>query len=300
MTNLNERIALGIDIGGTEVKAVALRLPDVVLGIYRLPSDAKKGPAAVRSAVGKAVQYFRNDGILFSRIGMGCAGSVDSVTGVVLNSPNFSDWRDIPLRDWIEEDFHLPVTLNNDANCATFTEWTLGNARGSRNAVLLTFGTGVGGGLILNQQLYRGSTGTGGEIGHFSLHADGRSCPCGNQGCFERYCSGTALQDQAPGHTAKEIFERAEESPFKELIEVYLKDLKIAITSLANIFDPDTILLGGAMANGIEPHLNEIRSWVKARAFPAVGTRVKIVKTRFGNESGAMGAALLAFEKDPT
>lgn len=298
MVLAGKKIALGIDIGGTRIKTVALEAPNKVLSEFRIDSDAKLGPDAVRNAVRTAVEHYRKGKIDFSCVGLGCAGSVTPKTGIVLNSPNFAQWKDVPLRQWVEEDFGKPATVNNDAKCAMFTEFKLGNAQGSTNAILLTFGTGVGGGLIINKQLYVGSTGTAGELGHFSIHADGILCNCGNTGCFERYCSASALERMLPGYTAKEIFAKAAlgEQPYGQYLQKFLSYLKIGVTSMANIFDPDVILLGGGLSRGIEPHLSEIQTWIKEHAFPAVALKTKITTTKFANQSGAIGAALLALE----
>lgn len=293
-----KQVTLGIDIGGTRIKAVALEIPDKVLEKYEGPSDAEDGPGAVRQALGLAVEYFQNKGLTPTRIGIGCAGSVEPVTGIVRNSPNFASWSNVPLKAWIEEDFGVPVSVDNDANCAVFAEWKVGNGRGCRNLVLLTLGTGIGGGLILNDRLYRGSTGTGGELGHFSIHADGKECPCGNRGCFERYCSASALRETVGGKfSAREIFMQANTEYFAKIISRFMSDFQIGLTSLANIFDPDAILIGGGVAKGVAAHFDELEVWLRGHAFPAVAARVKLDVTKHGNLSGAMGAALLSLEQ---
>ena len=296
MRNTSKEIALGLDIGGMRIKTVAISADAEILEEFRLDSDAKHGPHAVRKAIGVAVEHYRNLSIGFSKIGVGCAGSVMPKSGVVLNSPNFADWKNVPLRAWVEEDFKVPAVVANDANCAMFTEWKLGNAKNCDNAVLLTFGTGIGGGLILNRRLYSGSTGTAAELGHFSIHANGIECPCGNRGCFERYCSASALEKQCPGFTAKQVFENASEEPFRGVLANHFANLKIALTSICNIFDPDVILIGGGIATGLAKYLPEIRDSVKRSAFQTIANHVQIIPTKFGNQSGSIGAALLAFE----
>lgn len=288
-------IALGIDIGGTRIKAIALECPDQVIGQYEGPSDADISPEAVRKAIGLAVQYFYGKGLTPFCIGVGCAGSVTPDSGVVRNSPNFSNWLNVPLKDWISQDYHLPTTVDNDANCAAFSEWKIGNGKGSQNMVLLTLGTGVGGGVIIQRQLYKGSTGTGAELGHFSIYANGKKCPCGNSGCFERYCSASALREAAGGKfSAREIFMQAGKEPFPAIIERFLADFKVGLTSLANVFDPDCIVIGGGVAKGVAVYFDEIKGWLKSHAFPSVGKNVRLEVTKFGNLSGAIGAALLA------
>src|SRR5207244_2747805 len=124
---------------------------------------------------------------------------------IVATSPNFSAWRNVPLKAWVEQDHGLPCSVENDANCALVTEWKIGNAQVFQNALLVTLGTGIGGGLLINGNIYRGATGTAGEIGHLSIHADGIPCNCGNVGCFERYCSASSLARQSTA-PPEEIF----------------------------------------------------------------------------------------------
>lgn len=291
------KTALGLDIGGTKIKAIALQAPDQILAETVIPSKASEGPDAVRRAIHSCIHLFQEKNISFQAIGVGCAGSVDPKNGVVRNSPNFTAWKDIPLRDWISQDCRLPACVENDANCAVLSEAKIGAGRGFKNVVLLTLGTGIGGGLVINNQLYRGSTGTAGELGHFSIYANGIECPCGNRGCFERYCSATSVQKKAGGVSPKIVFSKANENPeYKRIVTEFLEDFKIGLVSIANVFDPDCILLGGAVTQGVGTYLEQLQSWVKQHAFPAVGQHVSIRITKHGNLSGALGAALLAMD----
>ncbi|MFM8316682.1 MAG: ROK family protein [Deltaproteobacteria bacterium] len=284
----------GLDIGGTQIKSVILDDSFTVLEETSTPSNANLGPEHVREAILTSLKKLNQSGHQITHLGIGCAGSVDSKTGTVRNSPNFSHWKDINLKSWLSDFSDISVRVDNDANCATLAEWRLGKGQGTTNLILLTLGTGIGGGLILDNRLYRGSTGTGGELGHFSINTQGIACPCGNMGCFERYCSASALKSQLPEFTAKEIFDnRHSNEKCKIAVQAFLKNLKIGLTGLANIFDPDLILLGGAVSEGLKPFASEIMGWLKASAFPAVGDHVKIDFTLFGNNSGAIGAALL-------
>jgi glucokinase len=299
MPTTGKRISIGLDIGGTRLKALALQQPHGILHQIEVASHASEGPEEVRNALRQAVETFKEEGFTPSTIGIGCAGSVDPRTGVVRNSPNFGHWKDVPLREWAELDFNVPVSIENDANCAVFAEWKMGNGQGMENLILLTLGTGVGGGLILNNSLFHGSTGTGGELGHFSIYADGEQCNCGNRGCLERYCSGTALRRNAGDVSSKEVFARPKEPKFAKVIEKFLSDFKVALVSLANTFDPDAILLGGQVSLGVTPYLPELQEWVAKHAFPAVGAHMQILPAKFGNLSGSLGAALLALSEHP-
>ena len=298
MTTRENKKRCGLDIGGTQIKAVVLDDTFQVIEELTIPSNASSGPPAVKTAIFEVIQKFLDNGHSLSFVGIGCAGSVDSVNGVIRNSPNFANWENVELAQWVREGFNLPVKVNNDANCATLAEWHLGEGRGIENLILITLGTGVGGGLILQNRLYQGSTGTGGELGHFSINSNGIICPCGNRGCFERYCSASALKAQLPGLSTKNIFDGVHtDKQCRQLVSDFLHHLKIGLTSLANIFDPDLILLGGGISKGIVPYIDEIRSWVKATAFPAVGAHLKIEFTKHHNNSGAIGAALLDLDR---
>ncbi|NBX75038.1 MAG: ROK family protein [Proteobacteria bacterium] len=288
---------LGIDIGGTKLKAIALSNKSDILKELSIPSRADQGPNFVREAVQEAVHIFQEAGIKFSGIGIGCAGSVDHHAGVVRNSPNFAHWSNVPLRDWIQSDFKVPVAVENDAKCAVYSEWKVGAGKGCKNLVLLTLGTGIGGGLILDGRLFRGATGTAGELGHLSIHTEGIPCPCGNQGCFERYCSATAVKNQAKGVSPKEVFSKASIVPeYKKIIEEFIFNFQVALVGIANMFDPEVILLGGAVTDGLSIYLDKISEHVKSHAFPAVGANLSIKTTQFKNLSGSLGAALLVRE----
>jgi len=292
-----QSITLGLDIGGTKLKAVALLGGKEIVKEFSIPSLADQGPLKVREAIRKTVSEFRESGISFEAIGIGCAGSVDHLNGIVRNSPNFADWSHIPLKSWVEEDFRVPACVENDANCAVFSEWKVGAGEGYHHLVLLTLGTGIGGGLILDGKLFRGATGTAGELGHLSIHADGIACPCGNRGCFERYCSASAVKQLAKGVSPKEVFSKALIVPeYKKIIDAFISEFQIGLVGIANIFDPQCILLGGAVTDGLALYLNEITQWVKSHCFPAVGAQLEIKTTQFKNLSGSLGAALLAKE----
>lgn len=288
-----QNVALGLDIGGTNIKAVTLDFVGKILEQHHNPSHADISPAAVRDAIRATVRQFTHLHSITS-IGIGCAGSVDHERGVVRNSPNFARWKNIPLRQWVAEDFSLPVVVDNDANCAVLAEWKLGAAQGAKNVVLLTLGTGIGGGVVINDQVYRGSTGSAAELGHFSIHADGIWCSCGNRGCFERYCSASALVEKVPGSTARDIMERAVSEPYRSIVSTFIDELSIGITSIANIFDPDVFIIGGAVSLGVVNNLGRLQDFVKKHAFPAVGERMRIGVSKFGHQSGAVGAALLS------
>lgn len=297
MATTAKNLALGLDIGGTRLKAIALNSEGETLHEMEVDSRAGEGPEKVRETLREIVSEFRRLHFDPSVVGIGCAGSVAPKTGVVRTSPNFGAWKDIPLKEWSESDFKVPTFVDNDANCAVVAEWKLGQGKGLRNLVLLTLGTGVGGGLVLDNRLYRGRTGTAGELGHLSIYANGEQCPCGNRGCFERYCSGSAIRRLAGGASSKEVFSNPDNPAYAKVIASFLSNFSTALASIANTFDPEAILLGGQVSLGVQAYLPEIRISVRKQAFPAVGDGLRIELARFANLSGSLGAALIAFEE---
>lgn len=294
MASTQSEVCLGLDVGGSAIKAVAFRAPGEILARHEIASHAATvGPEGVQAAIQETVAYLKSQGFAFSRIGIGCAGSVDFAHGVVINSPNFAHWSNVPIRDWAQERFLVQVALDNDANCAALAEWKLGRAAGSQHMVLLTLGTGIGGGLVLDGRLYRGASGSAGELGHITIHANGIWCACGNRGCFERYCSASALAEKFPSLSAKEVFERARQEPYLSAVRTFIAELQVGLTSVANAFDPECLVLGGALSDGLLPYFEQIELWVKQHAFPSVGANIRLVHAQHGTWSGAIGAALL-------
>lgn len=290
-----------MDIGGTAIKSIVMDATGKTIRELALESHAQTGPEQLRAQMRAVVEAHTKEGLKISCVGVGCAGSVDGHQGLVRYSPNFAAGRNLNLKDWVEEDFGLPCVVENDANCAVVAEWKLGKGKGKQNIVLITLGTGVGGGLILNNRLFRGSTGTGGEIGHFSIDANGAPGAHALPGTFELYCSATAIHRESGTHDAKEVFDSYGKDPrCTEIVDKFLHHFQVAVASLANIFDPDMILLGGAMGEGAMRHIEKIRSWVKSHVFSAIGDHLVIDQAQYGNMAGSIGAALLAFVETPS
>src|SRR5579872_4069392 len=204
-TNMTQRFIVGIDLGGTNIAAAALPTDgSAVLAFGSRLTRADLGADAVTDRIVEAIEdviaeVMKETGAArsdFLGVGLGAPGPLDRERGLVIVAPNLG-WRDFPLRDRITTAVDLPATLDNDANCATVGEWWCGAARGGRNVIGVTIGTGIGGGLILNGDLYHGSSSVAGEIGHTTIDSTGRRCKCGNYGCLEAYASGPAIAERA-------------------------------------------------------------------------------------------------------
>jgi len=200
-TTQRKRYIVGVDLGGTNIVAGAMCLDGSEIHAVRsIPTNSTVGDEGVAGRMVALVEEViaetqRETGATrddFVGVGVGAPGPLDREHGIVLIAPNLG-WKDFPLRQRMQDRLALPTSLDNDANCATFGEWWQGAARGARNVVGLTIGTGIGGGLILNGALYHGSSDMAGEIGHTTIDMNGRYCKCGNYGCLEAYASGPAI-----------------------------------------------------------------------------------------------------------
>jgi glucokinase len=251
-------------------------------------------------------------------IGLGIPCTIDRERGVAISAVNLP-LIDVPVRDLVAERLALPTFIDNDANCAALAEHRFGAARGARNAVVLTIGTGIGGGLILDGRVYRGSSGAGAELGHVVIDAEGPPCQgnCPNRGCVEVLASGTALgregelaasvhPESALGRLAAEglpvdgraVTEAAlaGDGIAVDVVATIGRRLGIALASFANVFEPDVIVVGGGAATAGELLLEPAREELRSRALPPMN-RTPVVPAALGPEAGMIGAATMALEE---
>ncbi|MCB0327158.1 MAG: ROK family protein [Bdellovibrionales bacterium] len=233
-----------------------------------------------------------------SAIGIGVPGFINSTDGVVNSSPNFPSWKFYPLVQRLSQNFKIPLVLENDANCATVGEGWIGNAKDVRNFVLLTLGTGVGAGVIINQQLLRGSRGAGAELGHILIDPEGSPCGCGGKGCLETLVSGTAIERKS-GKKAKDLFQEAlnGDPQAKKIFEQVGVDLGMAIADICFTFDPEKIAIGGRVAQAFEFFFPAIHRTMQERLVNHPSRDTPVVPAKCGDDAGLYGAAKLAFEK---
>lgn len=321
------KYSVGIDLGGTDIKAGLLSESGEIACHLVMPTHADTGPKAVASRIDEAVQQViekaQSAGIDpgdIVGIGIGSPGLIIAETGVVHFSPNFSDWRDVPLADYVKAKLttlDLPIFIDNDVNAMTLGELHHGAGVGLQNIVCLTLGTGVGGGVVIDGEVYHGSSNTAGELGHIVIMPDGRFCGCGNQGCLEAYAGArhiverTVQRIDAGGKssltqtklselTPKQISEAAgagDELAVEILAETG-RYIGIALTSIAHILNPQMAVIGGGIAEAGEKLLFEpIRAEVKKRAMDIPAQAMQIVKAKLGNEAGVVGSAILAFKR---
>jgi len=306
---------VGIDVGGTKMLAVALDKAGNVSEPRRVPTP--ESAAALIDAFVSVVDAQRADAPL-DAVGVGAPGLVDR-HGCLKMAPNLPHVRDLQIKTLLEERLQLPVQVDNDATCAAWGERELGAAKGSDDVVVVTLGTGIGGGLVLDGHLYRGAHGFAGEVGHIKVDPEGIPCPCGGRGCWERYASGSALgrfgREAGEGGPAVRVVElaggdfhdvrgehvgaaaREGDPEALELMNRFAWWVAQGLANLADAFDPATIVVGGGMLESVDLFLDRTRE-----VFPDLvlagpeRPSVDIVPATLGERAGAIGAALVARE----
>lgn len=311
----SDLLSAGFDIGGTNIRGLALGNDGELTQLHQRKhlGDLK---SIVNSIVDISMQIQITTNKKIRNIGIGCAGLVDS-NGVVKTSPNIQAIENFPLRTEVEEKLQIPVIVENDANCAAWAEAKLGAAQDSNNVIVVSFGTGIGAGILLNGELQKGASGYAGEIGHMVIEKGGLACPCGKRGCWEQYASGSALGrianemlnektitkiksntgSQNASITSEQIGIAAQENHPEAIrvIKAYSEQVAIGLGNLTKALDPEVIILGGAITAIGEPLLQPIKeSYLEVTGSGLDSTTVEILLARFGNKAGSIGAAIFA------
>ncbi|MCB1161883.1 ROK family protein [bacterium] len=318
------RILLGLDVGGTNVKAVLATADGRALRRARwrtaelgdTPAAALDGLAA---RVDRLLAAARLAPAALGGLGLACAGLIDGESGRILDAPNLRHWEGAPLGEWLAGRFPCAVAVENDVNALAYGEWRLGAGRGTRHLACLALGTGVGGGLILDGALYRGRRGLAAELGHLVIDREGRRCPCGNRGCLEAYAGARALEAAArralarrraghaaltralgggaPDPRALAAAARGGSALARELLAEAGRALGVAVTSIINAFAPERVILAGGVAAAGALVLGPARAEARARLMNPRVQRLDLRLRALGNDGAALGAALLAAER---
>ena len=305
---------LGIDIGGMTVKGILTDKSGNVYAEGNVSTDSDNGAEAMCENIEKLIAELTDgvDKAAIVGVGMGCPGLIDSVNGVVVFAANLG-LKNFSLAKEIEKRCGFKVKLTNDANAAAFGEARFGAGSKNKNSVLITLGTGVGGGIVIDGKLFEGGKSAGTEIGHTVIVENGLQCTCGRRGCFECYASARALTEQTREAmlknknskmwqaattetiTAKTPFDyMGEDETAKSLVDNYVKHLACGILNMINIFRPEVVMLGGGVSEQGETLTKPLQKIIDAELF--CGTEyapVKIVKANLGSKAGAFGAAAL-------
>ena len=313
-------IAIGIDVGGTSIKGATIRQNGEVLDRFSCPTDKSASPEEMIGKVCDLVNQTLEEKQYEEEIvgiGIGIPGTFNKETGVIVNCPNLPTWAGFNLRAFMEERCKLEVKLVNDADAAALAEAKFGVGRDYRYVLMITLGTGVGGGIVIDKQLYNGNLGMGAELGHMVIEIDGQQCGCGRKGCFEAYGSATALiretklamgrnpkslinecSKELDGAYARAVFlaEKRGDEDAKRVVDNYIKYLCEGLLNYCNILRPNIIVLSGGIANEGENLLNRIRKYMKEHNYGMPKTpEVKIEVASLGYDSGKIGAAALYF-----
>jgi len=304
-------ILVGIDLGGTNIKAGLVTPEGEVICRARCETLADEGPDAVLGRMGSlAEELLDAEGASAADViaaGVGSPGPLNTQTGVVVYTPNLPGWTDIHVSETLKERLGVDVYLEGDANAAAWGEFWRGAGRDVQSMVIFTLGTGVGGGIIIDGELIRGIDDTGGHLGHIVIDPQGLKCPCGNTGCLEAYASATAVvrryremvvaegleDDLGPDVTARDIHERAAAGSEHcgRLIEETGRYLGVALTTVANMINPELAVYSGGMSAAGDLLFGPILEEVRRRALKPCGARIRVVAAELGDDAGVIGAA---------
>lgn len=311
--------AIAVDLGGTRFRvAVGTREGEIEWRVSR-PTQVERGREAVLASLFDAVDEAMStvaDRRTIKGIGFGAPGPLDPWTGVIFNPPNMPGWDMVPIKQLFEERFHLPVKVANDANLAAVGEHRYGAGKGFEHIIYVTVSTGIGGGVIVNNQLLLGHCGFAGEVGHMTIDMHGGVDKCGNVGCLEMIASGTAI-----GRQAREAVESGAETalsrfPLEEITAMTVEELAykgdplsqrilrdagialgVGMVNLAHLFNPRRIIIGGGVSNAGPLLWDAIHETVRARAMTPCHRELEIVPAGLGDDAGLLGGiAIITLE----
>ena len=315
---------IGVDMGGTKILSAVIDAEGNILGTAKVSTKAGRGAGAVIDRIADSIRSaIKESGVAaesIQAVGIGAPGPLDPATGVVIFAPNLG-WRDVPLKAELEARLGFSTFVDNDVNVGTLGEHVFGAGRGIQNVVGIFVGTGIGGGIILQGELFHGASKTAGEIGHIIVKAGGPRCGCGTRGCLEAIASRTAMTKQF----RKAILKKGKESVLSELTDNNLRAIRsgvlakairlndpltlkvfkkvtkylgIGIGSIVNFLNPEMIVLGGGVVEALDDtFLDAIRAATKKYSLPNTLDGVQIVRAELGDNSGILGAAALARQR---
>jgi glucokinase len=296
---VGENLVIGVDLGGT--KTLGARIyPNGDVERHHEIATPTNSQEELLAGIDSLVAELIDDDV--TALGFGIPSRIDQREGRAVASVNIP-LADLDFRDRMSSRFNLPVGIDNDANAAAIAEWKIGAAQGTSDVVMLTLGTGVGGGLILGGKPYRGSTGAGAEVGHIVVVHGGRPCSCGGHGHVESYASGHAaalLAEEAfgPGHDARKLVQLAFEGndQAKEILADIGEHLGSALGSIVNLFNPELIVIGGGFAAAWHFLIGPAERRMREEALPPARDSVKIARAQLGTVAGVVGAGFVAYE----
>jgi glucokinase len=316
---MTDRAAIGVDTGGTRTRAGIVDEQGQVLMRTERPTDPTAGTKGIIAVIEDLLERDADLDVRISSVGIGAAGFIDAERGAVTFSPNLV-YDDPYIRDAVRTRTNLPVVVDNDANVAAWGERSFGAAQGTRDLALITLGTGIGSGFVVSGRLLRGHSGAAAELGHMVIDPDGPECNCGLRGCLEQLASGQAIarmgreaveQDPrssilsfagtADAITAEHVSRAGRE--YDETARTVLRragrSLGIGLSNVANIFDPEVIILAGGVVGAGEAYLGAVRDQLVAMTEAQKRRPMRLDVTSLGKDMGIIGAAALALDESP-
>jgi glucokinase len=313
------KYVIGVDLGGTNIRSAAVWPDGKIIHIERQGAGADDGYLAVVKRIAASVRAVADFmGRDPAAVGLAAPGAIDFKRNVVTRSPNFPGWADAPVSGDVAGLLGIPVLLENDANAAALGEGWMGSARGSSDFVMITLGTGVGGGVVLNGRVWRGSTGMAGEVGHIPVRFGGRKCGCGKHGCLEAYASANSVARLArerigepeaqsllkvtggdPEKIDSSLMAREAASGDRFCQDIFSgagRDIGKAIAAIALTLDVSRFVIGGGMAEALPLMLSPMRKSAIDHAYTLNKDKLVIVKSALGGDAGMLGAAKTAID----
>ena len=313
-----KKYKIGIDLGGTNI-AVGIVTEDGEISAKKSVKTGSQRPFEdiVKDMADCTLSLLEENGVSLEdvlHIGIGAPGSIDTANGVIVYANNFKYGDHVPMANLLRKHIDKPVYIGNDANVAALGEVISGAAKGLKNAIMITLGTGVGGGIVIDGKIYEGQYSAGAELGHIMIVKDGEQCTCGRKGCWEAYASATALirqtakamrenpdslmnqlttLDNVSGRTAFEAARKGDNAGQK-VVDRYIEYIAEGLIDMINIFRPEILIIGGGICNEGDYLLKPMRSYINQYVY--AGSRLpeqKIAVAKLGNDAGIIGAAFL-------
>lgn len=301
---------IGVDFGGTSIKIGVVQGDGILDRVHPLPTQQYPSPAAIMDAMCRSIHELLTRHPNVAAVGLGMPGWVDFYRGILYQLTNVPVWdHEVPVREVMSRELGLPVVLDNDANCMAYAEWKCGAGKGLESMVCLTLGTGIGGGIILNQRMLRGRTVSAAELGQTSVCFNGRRGPFGNLGAVEEYigCNEVA-EDAARIYAERGMLKTADECSPRLLAQAaelgdevalavfddYAEKLACLIMNMMYTLVPDAFIIGGGVAKAGELLMKPLRCKLKQQLFPVHYAALQILPARYGSDAGLIGAGLMA------
>ncbi|HUR39527.1 MAG TPA: ROK family protein [Planctomycetota bacterium] len=291
---------LGIDLGGTFVKLGICSASGEVQGTMAIPTRPDRGPEDTVQRIGEAGELLQKKLGKVKACCAGVPGPLDLERRILMRANNLPGWINVRFPQMLGNRMGMPTYMENDANCAAWGEFIAGAGKGVQSLVLYTLGTGVGGGIVINNEMWIGASGAAGELGHMSIDPNGPMCGCGQPGCVEQYASATAVAKKFGKGTAKDCFDAAKKGDAKAMavVDWAADGLAVGLANMIHVLHPDIIVLAGGMALAGDFLLQKVRDGVKRRVFGVFIEKIRIEASQVsGDDAGWLGAALWAARK---